>query len=133
MFIALSTTIVVALAGLSLVLAPKNRRAMGPSAAVSEIKIDTVQLLAALGRAHARVTSAESALVIVRREVATYNAEPAVDSVSPQVIARHDSLTNVLNELSALIGKVETLINEKTVAGNRYSEQSNREVDTEVF
>ena len=32
-----------------------------------------------------------------------------------------------------LIGKLDALINEKTVAGNRYSEQSNREVDTEVF
>lgn len=32
-----------------------------------------------------------------------------------------------------LMGKVEALINEKTVAGNRYSDQANREVDTEVF
>ena len=32
-----------------------------------------------------------------------------------------------------LIRKVEALINEKTVAGNRYSEQANREVDTEAF
>ena len=32
-----------------------------------------------------------------------------------------------------LIGRVEALINQKTVAGNRYSEQSNREVDAEVF
>ncbi len=34
---------------------------------------------------------------------------------------------------ASLIGRLESLINEKTVAGNRYSEQSNREVDTEVF
>jgi aryl-alcohol dehydrogenase-like predicted oxidoreductase len=32
-----------------------------------------------------------------------------------------------------LIGRLVALINEKTVAGNRYSEQANREVDTEVF
>lgn len=32
-----------------------------------------------------------------------------------------------------LLARLEALINEKTVAGNRYSEQSNREVDTEVF
>lgn len=31
------------------------------------------------------------------------------------------------------IASLEALINEDTVAGNRYSEQSNREVDTEVF
>ena len=37
-------------------------------------------------------------------------------------------------ELDAqLIARLDALINEKTVAGNRYSEQSNREVDTEVF
>src|SRR3954466_3918708 len=81
LFIGLSAAIIVALAGLSLVLAPKNRRPMGPAAAVNDIRIDTVQLLAALGRAHSRVASADSALLIVRREVATYNAEPRVDSV----------------------------------------------------
>jgi aryl-alcohol dehydrogenase-like predicted oxidoreductase len=32
-----------------------------------------------------------------------------------------------------LLARLEALINEDTVAGNRYSEQSNREVDTEVF
>jgi aryl-alcohol dehydrogenase-like predicted oxidoreductase len=32
-----------------------------------------------------------------------------------------------------LVRRVEALINENTVAGNRYSEQSNREVDTEVY
>ena len=32
-----------------------------------------------------------------------------------------------------LLARLETLINEKTVSGNRYPEQSNREVDTEVF
>lgn len=33
----------------------------------------------------------------------------------------------------ALMTRVESLINQQTVVGNRYSEQSNREVDTEVF
>jgi aryl-alcohol dehydrogenase-like predicted oxidoreductase len=32
-----------------------------------------------------------------------------------------------------LISRLDALINEKTVAGNRYSEQANREVDTEMF
>jgi aryl-alcohol dehydrogenase-like predicted oxidoreductase len=31
------------------------------------------------------------------------------------------------------MAKVESVINQRTVVGNRYSEQSNREVDTEVF
>jgi len=34
---------------------------------------------------------------------------------------------------AGLLQRLESLINEKTVAGSRYSEQSNREVDTEVF
>lgn len=33
----------------------------------------------------------------------------------------------------ALMAKVEAVVNQQTVVGNRYSEQSNREVDTEVF
>jgi aryl-alcohol dehydrogenase-like predicted oxidoreductase len=33
----------------------------------------------------------------------------------------------------AMLQRLETLINRHTVAGNRYNEQSNREVDTEVF
>ena len=33
----------------------------------------------------------------------------------------------------ALMARAEAVINEQTVVGNRYSEQSNREVDTEVF
>jgi aryl-alcohol dehydrogenase-like predicted oxidoreductase len=34
---------------------------------------------------------------------------------------------------AATLAKVESVINQQTVVGNRYSEQSNREVDTEVF
>jgi aryl-alcohol dehydrogenase-like predicted oxidoreductase len=34
---------------------------------------------------------------------------------------------------AGLLQRLEKLINQHTVAGNRYSEQSNREVDTEVF
>jgi aryl-alcohol dehydrogenase-like predicted oxidoreductase len=34
---------------------------------------------------------------------------------------------------AAVLAALEALINERTVTGNRYSEQSNREVDTEVF
>jgi aryl-alcohol dehydrogenase-like predicted oxidoreductase len=33
----------------------------------------------------------------------------------------------------AVIARLDALLNERTVSGNRYSEQSNREVDTEVF
>ncbi len=106
--IGLVAAIIVGLAGVSLVLAPKNRRPMGPSTGL-DIRIDTVPLQAALEQAYSRVTSAESALVVVRSDVARYTAQPQVDSVSPEVLARHDSLSNILAELSSLIGKVETV------------------------
>lgn len=34
---------------------------------------------------------------------------------------------------AAILARLDALINEKTVAGNRYNDQANREVDTEVF
>jgi len=51
------------------------------------------------------------------------------------------SVSHLLNDVGAadlklnaeLIGKLDVLINEKTVQGNRYSAQANFEVDTEVF
>jgi len=45
-----------------------------------------------------------------------------------------DDLASVNVKLSTdLMGRLEQLINEKTVLGNRYNEQANSEVDTEVF
>jgi len=46
---------------------------------------------------------------------------------------REDLAAADLRLAPELIDRLDALINEKTVAGNRYSEQSNREVDTEVF
>jgi aryl-alcohol dehydrogenase-like predicted oxidoreductase len=46
----------------------------------------------------------------------------------------HEDLAAAEIRLEAgLIASLEGLINERTVSGNRYSEQANREVDTEVF
>ena len=45
-----------------------------------------------------------------------------------------EDLDAVNVKLSAdVMARLEALINEKTVSGNRYSEQGNREVDTEAF
>jgi aryl-alcohol dehydrogenase-like predicted oxidoreductase len=51
------------------------------------------------------------------------------------------SVEHMLDDLGAanvrlspeVLARLDTLINEKTVAGDRYSDQANREVDTEVF
>ena len=34
---------------------------------------------------------------------------------------------------AATLARLDALINQQTVSGNRYNEQANREVDTEVF
>ncbi|NML46127.1 aldo/keto reductase [Ramlibacter sp. G-1-2-2] len=46
---------------------------------------------------------------------------------------KEDLAADAVRLTPALLQRVEALINEKTVAGNRYTEQANREVDTEVF
>src|SRR4051812_2002434 len=108
LFIGVVAAVVVALAALSLVLAPRHRRRPGPSPSTSQIKVDTAPIVQALAVAKARVTSADSALVIVRQQELAANAKPKIDSLDPKLLHRHDSLTNVLTELQGLIGKVET-------------------------
>jgi aryl-alcohol dehydrogenase-like predicted oxidoreductase len=46
---------------------------------------------------------------------------------------REDLAAADLRLAADLIARLDALVNEHTVAGNRYSEQSNREVDTETF
>jgi aryl-alcohol dehydrogenase-like predicted oxidoreductase len=46
---------------------------------------------------------------------------------------REDLAAADLRLAPELVARLDALINEKTVAGNRYSEQANREVDSEVF
>src|SRR4051812_23611632 len=102
------TLCVIALSVLSLLLAPKNRRAMGPTPLAEAIRVDTAPLLVTLGQAQTRVTNAESALVVVRQQVLAAAHQP-VDTLDPKTLARHDSLTNILTELQELIGKVQTI------------------------
>lgn len=57
---------------------------------------------------------------------------PLFGTTSLEHLAENVAAANV--KLSpALMARVESVINQQTVVGNRYSEQSNREVDTEVF
>ncbi|MDH4134873.1 MAG: aldo/keto reductase, partial [Gammaproteobacteria bacterium] len=51
----------------------------------------------------------------------------SLDHLAENVAAANVRLT------PAVMAQVEGLINQQTVVGNRYSAQSNREVDTEVF
>jgi aryl-alcohol dehydrogenase-like predicted oxidoreductase len=53
-------------------------------------------------------------------------------TTNPEHLAEDLAAMEVRLEPS-LVARLEALINQQTVVGNRYSEQSNREVDTEVF
>src|SRR5258708_20193870 len=108
MFIGVIAACVVALAVLSLVLAPRHRRRPGPMPSTAIVKVDTLPIVQALAVSKSRVESADSALVIVRQQVLAATAKPKIDSLDPKLLKRHDSLTNVLTELQGLIGKVET-------------------------
>ena len=108
MFIAVIAACVVALAVLSLVLAPRHRRRPGPMPSTAIVTVDTLPIVQALAVSKSRVESADSALVIVRQQVLAATAKPKIDSLDPRLLKRHDSLTNVLTELQGLIGKVET-------------------------
>jgi aryl-alcohol dehydrogenase-like predicted oxidoreductase len=60
------------------------------------------------------------------------NVIPLFGTTRLEHLAENVAAANV--KLSpALMAKVEAVVNQQTVVGNRYSEQSNREVDTEVF
>ena len=60
------------------------------------------------------------------------NVIPLFGTTSLEHLAENVAAASV--KLSpAIMAKVEAVINQHTVVGNRYSEQSNREVDTEVF
>jgi aryl-alcohol dehydrogenase-like predicted oxidoreductase len=60
------------------------------------------------------------------------NVIPLFGTTSLEHLAENVAAADV--KLSpALMARVEAVVNQQTVVGNRYSEQSNREVDTEVF
>jgi Mrp family chromosome partitioning ATPase len=109
LFIGFVTVCVVGLAVLSVILAPRHRRRMGPAPSVSGLRIDTVPLIQGLSLAKVRAAAADSALAVARAEVIAANARPQIDSLNPILARRHDSLTNVLTELQDLIGKVENV------------------------
>src|SRR3954470_881313 len=107
LFIGFVAACVVALALLSVALAPRHRRRFGPSPAVTGLKVDTVLLLQGLAISKTRAASAESALAVARQQVRLATAKPRIDSLNPAIVRKHDSLTNILTELQGLIGKVE--------------------------
>lgn len=91
----------------ALLLAPEQVRHLGdlpgPTPAA---RPDTAPLVAALAQAHARLISADSSLQYARTHAAA--VRPPVDTVSPVLNARRDSLSTAVNDLDGLLARVET-------------------------
>jgi Mrp family chromosome partitioning ATPase len=92
---------------IALILAPQQ---VGRTRTVSlplEMRPDTAPLAAALSQARIRLGVADSSLVASRAHAAVAPA-PTADTLNPRVIAHRDSLANAVNELDALLTRVET-------------------------
>jgi Mrp family chromosome partitioning ATPase len=68
---------------------------------------DTTPFVAALSQAQTRLAAAESSLAYARTHTVVAS-KPAIDTLSPRIIARRDSLTNSVTDLDALLTRVET-------------------------
>src|ERR1043166_200697 len=100
-------TFVAALLGL--VLAPQQVKHAGDSKP-SDIGVrpDTTPFIAGLLQARSRLAHADSSLSLARVRVAAVPAHPVVDTLSPLLIKQRDSLSAAVNDLDALLTRVET-------------------------
>jgi len=93
---------------IALVVAPQQtRRAAKLNVGTVTAPPDSAPILAGLAQAQARYSAAESELAAARQRVAAA-PPPTVDSVNPATQARRDSLTAQINDLDALLTRVET-------------------------
>jgi Mrp family chromosome partitioning ATPase len=92
----------------ALILAPQQvRREATPLPLPPSGRPDTAPLTAALSHARVRLAAAESSLAFARAH-AVIAESPVVDTLGPRIVARRDSLAAGINDLDALITRVET-------------------------
>jgi Mrp family chromosome partitioning ATPase len=92
----------------ALILAPREiRRDRAATTAQVGARPDTTPFIAAYFQARQRLTSAESSLALARVRVAATPA-PKIDTLSPILTRQRDSLANAVNDLDALLTRVET-------------------------
>jgi len=93
---------------IALVLAPQQvHRTPVILAPPVEGRPDTTPLIAALTQARTRLGIADASLVMARERVAEA-PPPTADTLNPKLVAHRDSLANAVNELDALLTRVET-------------------------
>lgn len=90
----------------ALILAPQQVRRPVAVPLPVEGPPDTTTLLAALTHARTRLAIAESSLVVARLS-AGVAPKLSADSLNPRLIAHRDSMSNAVNELDALLTRVE--------------------------
>lgn len=108
LFVGAATVGTVIAAAVALVVAPHQIRRTAPAPVMPTAnRPDTAPLSAALAQARTRLAAAESSLTVARATAATRPA-PVVDTLGPILNARRDSLVNAVNDLDALLTRVET-------------------------
>ena len=91
----------------ALVLAPQQVRRTATVALPVAARPDTMPLQAALAQARARLGLADSSLAAAKVRAAA-PPKPSADSATPAAIAHRDSLATAVNDLDALLTRVET-------------------------
>jgi hypothetical protein len=100
-------TFVAALVALVVVPQQTRRGTPPPPARAIGTRPDTAVFVAALAQARARLVAADSSLTYARSNV-TATASPAADTLNPRPRLRRDSLSSDVNDLDALLARVET-------------------------
>jgi Mrp family chromosome partitioning ATPase len=92
----------------ALVLAPQQVKRVGQLVPASvEVRPDTAPFLAALTQAQARLGAADASLSNARAHAAVV-VKPKVDTLTPLLTKQHDSLSVAVNDLGALLTRVES-------------------------
>ncbi len=93
---------------IALVLAPQQVKHRGePRVSDVGTRPDTAQLIAAVNQSRMRLAVAETSLAMARVRAATTPVQE-IDTLSPRLIKQRDSLSNAINDLDALLTRVET-------------------------
>jgi len=92
----------------ALVIAPQQgRRTTTALPRAVAMRPDTMAFVAALAQARARLIAADSSLTAARSNASVPRA-PTADTLNPRLRVRRDSLSTDVNELDALLARVET-------------------------
>ena len=92
----------------TLVAVPRQaQRAAAVVAPTAAERRDTVALIASLQRDRAALDAVESSLAAARARLLRPVAQPAVDTLPPEIVVRRDSLARIASEIGRLLARVE--------------------------